>query len=464
MRLLDRARPDVDVAQLGVAAVPGERFARRPCLDDQVVRFLILLARQRRDLAVAEIGVHRGADRKARDQPSARDAVEHREFFGDAHRRIIERDGIAEHDEADVLGPARQRGGDDVRARHQAVAVLVMLVAADGVEADVGGIFEEIEIGVVDLVALHRIEQLLVDVDPDRTVLLPEIVRQIGPRHQVEPCELHGRAPAVLSMAVGRNPDEMSGNWQLALCRRRFCPLIFTAPARGRDATRRRAASGEGAAPFLPPLRCAQASPRKRGRKLIRRTLNVCAGALASGAASSKRSPAGITRALRHGFHSPGESPAKQSGTSSPRTTNSFADGVPSRCTYRASGFCREAHLHATSGLAVEARPGTRAVDALAVRLEPCAEALQPRNLLGGNLRVLAARADIEQEIAVLRNRVDERAYQRLDAIRSRRPCRDGCSRRNGSCRASLPTSWPRCGRRRHIPACGSRSAAAAAG
>src|SRR5207253_10698298 len=47
--------------------------------------------------------------------------------------------------------------------------------------------------GVVDLVALDRIEQPLVDVDPHRAVLLAEVVGQIGPGHQVEPGELHVR-------------------------------------------------------------------------------------------------------------------------------------------------------------------------------------------------------------------------------------------------------------------------------
>src|SRR5262245_63650595 len=52
VRLLDRLRPDVDVAQLGVFSVPGERLALAPCLDDQVVRFGVLVADCHRVLAL----------------------------------------------------------------------------------------------------------------------------------------------------------------------------------------------------------------------------------------------------------------------------------------------------------------------------------------------------------------------------------------------------------------------------
>ncbi len=71
MRLLDRPRPDVDVAQLVVAAVEGERLALGPGADDQLVRLGVFLAGQGRDLAVAVVGVHRGADRESRP-PAAR--------------------------------------------------------------------------------------------------------------------------------------------------------------------------------------------------------------------------------------------------------------------------------------------------------------------------------------------------------------------------------------------------------
>jgi len=71
MRLLDGFWPTVDPAQLVVLAVEGERFVRCPCAHDQIVRFGVLVARERGHLAVAEVGVHRCADRKASDEPAA---------------------------------------------------------------------------------------------------------------------------------------------------------------------------------------------------------------------------------------------------------------------------------------------------------------------------------------------------------------------------------------------------------
>src|SRR5215475_3002054 len=67
----------------------------------------------------------------------------------------------------------------------------MMLVAADPVEAERLGVLELVQILVVDVVALLGIVERVRDVDPHGTVLGAEIVRQIGPRHQVEPREFH---------------------------------------------------------------------------------------------------------------------------------------------------------------------------------------------------------------------------------------------------------------------------------
>ena len=58
------------------------------------MRLVVFLAQQRRRLAITEVGVHRGADREARDQAPAAEHVEHREFFGDTNRRIVQRDRL----------------------------------------------------------------------------------------------------------------------------------------------------------------------------------------------------------------------------------------------------------------------------------------------------------------------------------------------------------------------------------
>ncbi len=64
MRLLDRPRPDVDVALLVVAAVEGEGVLLGPGLHDEVVRLVVALAQLARVLAVGvavvSIGVPTG--------------------------------------------------------------------------------------------------------------------------------------------------------------------------------------------------------------------------------------------------------------------------------------------------------------------------------------------------------------------------------------------------------------------
>ena len=220
-RLLDRLGPAIDVAQLGVAAVEGERLVGRPRLADQVVRLGVLLAGQRRDGAVGVVGVHRGADREARDQPPARQHVEHGELLGHAQRRIVERDRVAEHDQRRLRGPARQGRRHDVGRRHQAVGVGVVLVDADAVEAHLLGIFELVEILVIGDVAELGLVHAVGQVDPDRAVLLPEVVRHVRPGHQMEPGEFHRSllvtAPSSLSSPPpsyggGREGESLTGD------------------------------------------------------------------------------------------------------------------------------------------------------------------------------------------------------------------------------------------------------------
>ena len=183
MRTLDRARPDVDVALLVVAAVERESVRMLPGLHHQVVRLVVALAELRRVLAVGEAVVHRRADREAGDQPAAGDAVDHRELFGDAGRRVVQRQRVAHHADRRVGGATGQRRGDQVGRRHQAVAVGVVLVDADRIEAAGGGVFEFVHEVVVHVVGAAGVEQRGVDVDPDRGVLLPEVVRKFGVWH-----------------------------------------------------------------------------------------------------------------------------------------------------------------------------------------------------------------------------------------------------------------------------------------
>jgi hypothetical protein len=96
VRLLDGLGPAVHPPQLVVLAVEGERLLAGPRLHDHVVGLAVLVARERGDLAVAEVRVHRGAHRKAGDEPAARYDIEHRELLGDSYRRVVAGDRVAD--------------------------------------------------------------------------------------------------------------------------------------------------------------------------------------------------------------------------------------------------------------------------------------------------------------------------------------------------------------------------------
>src|SRR5204862_4859996 len=91
MRLLDGPRPDVDIALLVEAAVERKGVLLGPGPHYEIVRLVVAFAQHARVLAIGETGVHWRPDRETGDQPPARDAVDHREFFGDTGRRIVER-------------------------------------------------------------------------------------------------------------------------------------------------------------------------------------------------------------------------------------------------------------------------------------------------------------------------------------------------------------------------------------
>src|SRR3546814_17250015 len=69
----------------------GERPRFRPGLLDEIMRFIITRTHLRRRNTVAADRIHRRTDRKPRNETATAQAIEQREFFGNAHRRIIER-------------------------------------------------------------------------------------------------------------------------------------------------------------------------------------------------------------------------------------------------------------------------------------------------------------------------------------------------------------------------------------
>src|SRR5262245_59146125 len=89
----------------------------------------------------------------------------------------------------------------------------MVLVAADAVEAERLGVLELVQVLVVDVVALLGIVERAGDVDPHGTMLGPEIIRQVGPRHQVEPREFHRslREPGLGSRRSTRDVTQPRG-------------------------------------------------------------------------------------------------------------------------------------------------------------------------------------------------------------------------------------------------------------
>jgi hypothetical protein len=193
MRSRVGARPDVDIAILVVTPPELERAGLRPRAHDEVVRLVEHFPRQR--------GVHLGrkilapdpADEAGDDAPP-RDDVEHGDLLRHPQGISPKRKTVSEDGDLRPGGPARQNPRDHVRRGHKAIGVLVVLVHADAVETQGVGIFELVEVAVVELGALGRVEKRVGKRDPRGIVLLVEIRRVVGPRHEVEKIRLHPHA------------------------------------------------------------------------------------------------------------------------------------------------------------------------------------------------------------------------------------------------------------------------------
>src|SRR5438105_3866322 len=92
--LLHRARPDVDITQLVVFAVEGERLRLAPGAQDELARLLESLAHLDRRHPIRESRVHRCAEDESCGEPTSRETIEIGILLGDASRRIIERQRI----------------------------------------------------------------------------------------------------------------------------------------------------------------------------------------------------------------------------------------------------------------------------------------------------------------------------------------------------------------------------------
>ena len=92
---------------------------------------------------------------------------------------------------------AGQAGRHDVGRGHIAVGVLVVLVDADALEAELVGQFELVQIAVIERMAELRIVERVGAGHPGTVVALSKVLGQVSPRHQVKAEKAHSISPEV---------------------------------------------------------------------------------------------------------------------------------------------------------------------------------------------------------------------------------------------------------------------------
>ncbi len=174
VRLLVGARPDVDLAVVEIASLPVERpVMGGPRLHDQVVRLPHAVGHPHR-VRVLRRQLERHAADEAALEPAARNDVDHRHLLGDARRLAPVGQRVAQHQDAGVLGDARQDRRHQRHRRHRAGGGLVVLVQHD-VQAELVGDLPLVDAVVVDVGALDRI---VVRVREDH----PDVLQRVGRR------------------------------------------------------------------------------------------------------------------------------------------------------------------------------------------------------------------------------------------------------------------------------------------
>ena len=153
-RLLDRPRPDVDVAVVEILAFPVERPIRGgQCFQDQVVRFPIP-PHQARGIGVGGRDLIRRALHQPHLQTAAGQHVQPRHLFRDAHRVGPVGDRIAQGQQSRPLGFARDHRQRHRHGNRHAGRGAVVLVHHD-VEPDFVAQRELIEVAVQQFGALR---------------------------------------------------------------------------------------------------------------------------------------------------------------------------------------------------------------------------------------------------------------------------------------------------------------------
>src|SRR6266705_3168704 len=173
-----------------VLALPGKRPLVCPGLDDEIMRLVKALTRVGRVDVIRKI-LHARADHHARNDPPLRDHIEHGQLFSDPLGMVVEWQDIAQNSEFGLGRTACQAGCHDVRGWHVAVGVLVVLIDANALEAELIGEFEFIQVAVVERMAELRIVEGVRTRHPGTVIALGKILREVGPGHQMKAEEAH---------------------------------------------------------------------------------------------------------------------------------------------------------------------------------------------------------------------------------------------------------------------------------
>ena len=159
-----------------------------PAAQDQVERLAEPLACLGRVEAVRVV-LGSTPHHHARDQPAAGDAVDHRILLRDPDGGVVERQRITDDRDPHALGLASEDRSDQVRGRHVAVGIRVMLVDADAVEPQRLGPDELVDVAIIEGMAPLAVVKAVRALHPGGALVR---LGQVGPRHQVEHEELHG--------------------------------------------------------------------------------------------------------------------------------------------------------------------------------------------------------------------------------------------------------------------------------
>ena len=219
MRILHRPRPQIHFRQLSIFPVPGEEFLRRPGFQHEIDALPPALALLHRRYAVADLDVVAEAGRHAGNQAPAADAIEHRIFLGEADGRR-RRDGGAELHQRDMVqsliaGHLGQDGAEQIRIAHEPIGVLVVLVGADGIEAELGRQHQFVDRPIVivgDLVGVAVLPPRRID--PGRRQLAGKIFRQIAIWHEMKHRDLHGHSSLCRRSTSRRRPRRVFCVWR----------------------------------------------------------------------------------------------------------------------------------------------------------------------------------------------------------------------------------------------------------